>query len=181
MVEPVDEVEIKLDINLLKKHFKLPYCSTVHSVQGLSIDEEICIFDCNTPYVDKYFIWTAITRARDLKNVTYFHHSDNEIKRLEESRKLQYLKLKINYYKIQDMDAKRDITRDLYIDVSWFTEAINNTDRCSLCNCSYYMVLDENNTIMCNISVDRIQNESPHHKENCNLLCIECNCSRGNR
>ena len=67
VVEPVDEVEIKLDINLLKKHFKLPYCSTVHSVQGLSIDEEICIFDCNTPYVDKYFIWTAITRARDLK------------------------------------------------------------------------------------------------------------------
>ena len=181
VVEPVDDVEIKLDINLLKKHFKLPYCSTVHSVQGLSIDEEICIFDCNTPYVDKYFIWTAITRARDLKNVTYFHHSDNEIKRLEESRKLQYLKLKINYYKIQDMDAKRDITRDLYIDVSWFTEAINNTDRCSLCNCSYYMVLDENNTIMCNISVDRIQNESPHHKENCHLLCIECNCSRGNR
>ena len=66
MIEPVDEVEIKLDIDLLKKHFKLPYCSTVHSVQGLSIDEELTIFDCNTPYVDKYFIWTAITRARDL-------------------------------------------------------------------------------------------------------------------
>ena len=39
VVEPVDDVEIKLDINLLKKHFKLPYCCTVHSVQGLSIDE----------------------------------------------------------------------------------------------------------------------------------------------
>ena len=39
VVEPVDDVEIKLDINLLKKHFKLPYYSTVHSVQGLSIDE----------------------------------------------------------------------------------------------------------------------------------------------
>ena len=89
VVEPVDEVEIKLDLNLLKKHFKLPYCSTVHSVQGLSIDEEICIFDCNTPYVDRNFIYTAVTRARELKNVTYFHHSDNEIKRLEESRKLQ--------------------------------------------------------------------------------------------
>ena len=34
IVEPVDEVEITLESHLLKKHFKLPYCSTVHSVQG---------------------------------------------------------------------------------------------------------------------------------------------------
>ena len=88
--------------------------------------KKICIFDCNTPYVDRNFIFTAVTRARDLKNVIYFHHSDNEVKRLEESRKIQYLKLKINYYKIQDMDAKRDIQRDLFIDVPWFTNAINN-------------------------------------------------------
>ena len=73
------------------------------------------------------------------------------------------------------MDAKRNIQRDLFIDVPWFTEAINNTDRCPLCNCSYYMVLDESNTIMCNISVDRIQNNISHHKDNCHLLCIECN------
>ena len=106
VVEPVDDVEIKLDIKLLKKHFKRTYCSTVHSVQGLSIDEEICIFDCNTPYVDRNFIWTAITRARDLKNVLYFHHCKDEIKRLEETRKIQYIKMKINYYKIQDMDDK---------------------------------------------------------------------------
>ena len=33
IVEPVDEVEITLETHLLKKHFKLPYCSTVHSVQ----------------------------------------------------------------------------------------------------------------------------------------------------
>ena len=66
-VEPVDEVEITLETHLLKKHFKLPYCSTVHSVQGLSIDEQICLFDCNTPQVDRNFIWAAIPRARDLK------------------------------------------------------------------------------------------------------------------
>ena len=53
-------------------------------MQGLSVDEEICIFDCNTPYVDRHFIWTAVPRARDLKKVIYFHHSDNEVKRLEE-------------------------------------------------------------------------------------------------
>ena len=83
--------------------------------------------------------------------------------------------MKINYYKIQDMDAKREFIKESYIDVPWFTEAINTADRCTLCNCSYYMVLDESNNIMCNISVDRLNNESPHHKDNCHLLCIECN------
>ena len=81
--------------------------------------------------------------------------------------------MKINYYKIQDMDAKRDFQRNLYIDVPWFTEAINNTDRCPLCGNSFYMVLDGDNNVMCNITCDRIQNESPHHKDNCLLLCIE--------
>ena len=181
VIEPVDEVEIKLDINLLKKHFKLPYCSTVHSVQGLSIDEEICIFDCNTPYTDRNFVWTAITRARDLKKVIYFHHSDNEVKRLEESRKIQYLKMKINYYKIQDMDAKRDFIKESYIDVPWFTEAISNTDRCSLCGNSFYMVLDGDNNVMCNITCDRLDSNISHHQDNCHLMCQSCNCSKGSR
>ena len=73
------------DIKYLS-YFKLPYCMTVHSVQGLSIDDAITIFDCNTPYVDREFVWTAITRARELKNITFFEHSANEIKRLEESK-----------------------------------------------------------------------------------------------
>ena len=89
--------------------------------------------------------------------------------------------MKINYYKVQDLDAKRDIIREQYIDVPWFTEAINNADKCTLCGCGYYMVLDESNNIMCNISVDRLNNESPHHKDNCQLLCQSCNCSKGSR
>ena len=130
---------------------------------------------CNTPYVDRNFIWTAITRARDLKNVIYFHHCKDEIKRLEETRKIQYLKMKINYYNIQDMDDKRDFQCDLYIIVPWFTEVIKNTDICSLCGNSFYMVLYGDNNVMCNITADRILNEIPHHKENCHLLCQYCN------
>ena len=40
--------------------------------------------------------------------------------------------MKIIYYKIQDMDAKREFIKESYIDVPWFTEAIKNTDRCPL-------------------------------------------------
>ena len=94
----MDGIKITLDIKLLR-HFKLPHCLTCHSVQGLSIDDKVTIFDCNTPYVDRNFVWTAITRVRDLNNVTYFEHPDNEVKSLEDSRLKQYFNLKINGYK----------------------------------------------------------------------------------
>ena len=74
-----------LDISFLS-YFKLPHCMTFHSVQGLSIDDEVTIFDCNTPYVDRNFVWTAITRVRQLQDVTYFERSGVEIKRLEDSK-----------------------------------------------------------------------------------------------
>ena len=38
-----------IEICILSKYFKLPYCSTCHSSQGSTIDEEITIFDCNSP------------------------------------------------------------------------------------------------------------------------------------
>ena len=50
---------------ILKDHFDYSYCKTCHSAQGLSIDNDITIFDCIiSPYVDKKFIYTAITQVR---------------------------------------------------------------------------------------------------------------------
>ena len=52
---------------ILKDHFDHSYCKTCHSAQGLSINIDITIFGCNiNPYVDKNFIYTAITRVWDL-------------------------------------------------------------------------------------------------------------------
>ena len=48
-------IEYSLPLSRLK-HFRLPYANTCHSVQGLTIDEPITVFDCNTPYVDREFI-----------------------------------------------------------------------------------------------------------------------------
>ena len=67
VVQSADGVEMTLETHLLKKNFKLPYCSTVHSVQGLIIGQQIYHFDCNTPYGDLNFIFTAGTRARKFK------------------------------------------------------------------------------------------------------------------
>ena len=57
----------------LIKHFKLPYANTRDSVQCLSgISKKITILGWITTYVDRYFIWTALTRTRNLKNVQVF-------------------------------------------------------------------------------------------------------------
>ena len=65
ITEPVDNIEMTFDIDKLT-HFKLPYCSTCHSCQGLTKSEEMIIFDCNTPYVSRKYIWTAIQNSTEL-------------------------------------------------------------------------------------------------------------------
>ena len=85
ILEPVDQIKMTFELNILK-HFKLPFCNTCHSLQGLSVDEKITLFDCNLPYVDRNFIWSAILRVRDLNNIIYFEHSENEVKRMEVAR-----------------------------------------------------------------------------------------------
>ena len=52
-----------INAKIIQNHFKLPYASTCHSVQGLSINHPITIFDTNVH--DRNSIWTAITRATD--------------------------------------------------------------------------------------------------------------------
>ena len=88
----------------------------MQSSQGLRIDNDITIFDCNiSPYVDKIFIYTAITRVRDLKQVTIFKHSQYEIERKIISRYILYFKVKCDGYLEQDNKFKRPFLIDNYI------------------------------------------------------------------
>ena len=105
----------------MKDHFDYSYYKTCHSAQGLSIDNDITIFDCNiSPYVDKNFIYTAITRVRDLKQITIFKHSQYEIERKIISRCMLYFKVKCDGYLEQDNKFKRPFLIDNYINSDWF-------------------------------------------------------------
>ncbi len=50
----------------LDLHFKLPYARTCHSMQGLSVEGEITIFEVDHPYVSIEWLYSAITRTTDL-------------------------------------------------------------------------------------------------------------------
>ena len=56
-----------LPISLIKKNFVHNYCRTCHSFQGSTIEESITIFDHKFAYATRKWLYTAVTRATDLK------------------------------------------------------------------------------------------------------------------
>ena len=164
-----------MDRKDLWKIFSLAYCNTCHSEQGCSIDDDITIFDSNTPYVDRYWMYTAITRCRELDQVTIYIHSPKELRQLKESKKKQYIKHKIDGYRDQDKQAGRKIDKKNYVDWDWFDEEYYKNKTCYHCNCCFEMDLDENNKVFSNITFDRIDDSICHSKGNLLLSCLDCN------
>ena len=76
-VTAISEASIQLDntwwvpISVIRFAFAHNYCRTCHSFQGSSIDEGITIFAWANCFVNRKWLWTAITRARALDKV-YF-------------------------------------------------------------------------------------------------------------
>ena len=116
------EILQSLNIEKIRNNFLFAYCSTCHSAQGSSIDGDITIFDWNHFLVRDYkeWIWTAISRARDLNKVKFFKYSDNINDEFNEKCIMSYFERKISNYKEQDRKAKRTIPKEGYVNTQWF-------------------------------------------------------------
>jgi hypothetical protein len=175
--DEIEKNEFTFPIDKIRTHFKLPYANTCYSVQGMTVNNNVCIFDCNTPHVDRNYIWTAITRCNALNNIHIFVHSDEEVQRLEQSKINQYLRLKIEHYKEQDKTANRKFKDDDYIDVETINKLLDEYEyKCPNCMQPFETQIDDG-YVKSNITVQRNNNELPHVKNNCSLLCCHCNCS----
>jgi hypothetical protein len=178
LVDSADESNMfSMERDKLWKIFDLNYCNTCHSVQGCSIDDEVTLFDCNTPYVDRFWLYTAITRCRDLYNISIFIHDEKQIRSLEQSKFKQYINHKIENYKEQDKLAGREITTD-YVDFNWFeTEFAKNTC-CVHCQNGFEFMVDKDKNINSNLTFDRLDDSLCHSKDNLVLSCLHCNISK---
>lgn len=184
ILDEVENKEYKISECILRNHFKLPYALTCDSVQGLSFgeDDKITVFDSNTPYVDRKYIWTAITRARKLENVNIFIHPKSELERLTQSRMRLYFNQKVESYKQQDTKAKRTIIKEEFIDEPWISSELENVKyNCIFCKKHLELYIDENSNVISNVTVDRKDNFKSHHKTNCQICCLDCNRKKGNR
>jgi hypothetical protein len=87
---------------------------------------------------------------------------------------------KISSYKQQDilkkhLNEENFITKELIID-----KLLNCNMKCYYCNCEM-LILYENVRELSQWSVDRIDNNEGHNKDNFVLSCLNCNIKRRNR
>ena len=98
---------------VVAKCFAHNYCRTCHSFQGSSIPDAITIFDWQFPRVNRKWIYTAVTRATELKNVAFYNYTEGETTAREFYYLDKYLKKKVDGYKQQDTKAGRHIGEEL--------------------------------------------------------------------
>lgn len=163
------------NVETLDTNFIYGYCATCHSSQGASVDKSIAIHEWNKKHlVSREWLWTSITRARDLNRVKSFvKPKDDDFDELTEDKLIRYLEKKISNYKIQDRKADREIDENKYIDVNWLFERMGS--RCNRCSCEFEFDI-QNGIVFSNMTAQRLDNFQSHHKENCIIYCKKCNC-----
>ena len=177
--DEVEDMTYKITNAILTNHFKLPYAVTCDSVQGMSFDEGITVFDSNIPYTDREFFWTAITRCRKLDDVNVFVHSDVEVKRLTQSKYNQYFSMKIEGYKYQDTKKSRKWKEGEFITLDWINEQFKTMGtKCKYCSKHIELYIDESAVVHSDLTIDRIDNSKPHITSNCQVCCLHCNNSK---
>ena len=182
MITKVGKTTITLDdkfevpLSMIKKNFTYNYCRTCHSFQGSSIDEKITIFDWNFWHVNRKWLYTAITRATELKNVVFYNYTED----VKEKYWLDtYLTKKIDGYIAQDMAAGRLVGQSKYITKGWLKDCFGKS--CQHCGDCLMYECDENYRITSNLTAQRIDNSLPHNDDNVVPFCVHCNCSMSNR
>ena len=169
-----DKIHI-IPLELIRNNFIHGYCRTCHSFQGASIDDSITIFDWNHPCVSWKWLWTAITRSRDLDKVFFYNGNCPEYN-------LQllpgYLKKKIDGYEEQDKKAGRKYEEEKYITVDWLKSCYGK----ACCNCGDSFIFEvKHSRPTSNLTADRKDNSIAHTIDNVAPLCITCNTSLSNR
>lgn len=183
-IELTDEVDnniYRLSIDILYDHFMLPFCLTGHSTQGDSYDQPLTVFECDSPYANRKWIYTAITRSRSFDQITIFEASADEIEDLESRRINLHFELMISEHVHQDKHAGRHIHKhDNYISPEWISEQLNiNELKCPSCKKDLFMI-PFNGNVHSNVAINIIDTNQCHHIDNCSIRCLDCNTRRSN-
>ena len=162
------------DIYTLDNNFRYDCCTTCHSAQGASIKGKITIHEWEKSYlVSREWIWCALTRSTDFNDVLFYEGAVNNGE-LNEENLHRYLNNKIKNYKLQDEAKNRKIDETKYVDTEWFMKRLNGN--CQNCGCRFEFDV-QNGYLTNNITAQRLNNEVPHYKDNCEAWCKLCNCS----
>ncbi len=151
-----------MDLAELTVYFKLPYARTCHSMQGLSVEGEVTIFEVDNPNASVEWLYTAITRTTNLKNVYIFR---GELPNRSDPASTM-IRERIYSHKDADKKAGRKFNEKSYITEVWILDTLKRAHYCAEC---------EQSLDITKFSVDRINNALAHTKNNCRIICLPCN------
>jgi hypothetical protein len=133
----------------------------------MSIKEPITIFDIGSWFVDKFWIYTAITRATQICDITIYRGKVDDGK-LELISQIENM---IVGHIHADAEKDREIVGE-YITTKWVLETLKKVKTCKYCKCCL-----TNSGNEC-FSIDRKDNNLAHTKVNCQIICRNCNVSK---
>ena len=162
-----------------RKTFIHNYCRTCHSMQGLSVGVPITIYDWKSKWVTRKWIYTAVTRARELNNVAFKEYREQANPK-DEADLNRYLRDKVSGNMQQDRIAGRHVNKETYITAEWLRNCIGRPCHNSCGDCLTYERNDQGR-IVSNITAQRLDNDLGHELENVVPMCMECNRQLSNR
>ena len=166
---------LSVPIQVIQKNFVHNYCRTRHSSQGSSIDDAITIFDHKFAHASRIWLYTAVTRATDLKKVFCYDYDKGKEGAKEAE---QYFARKVERYRQQDEKAKRLIDDEAYITKEWLMGCVGKS--CGSCgDCLTYS--KAHGKVECNLTAQRLNNDAAHHVDNIVPYCVYFNAYMSNR
>ena len=85
---------------------------------------------------------------------------------------------KVDGYRQQDRQARREITQGRYITAEWLKDCLGKP--CNNCNDCRMYERNERGRITSNLTAQRLNNDIAHELDNVVPLCIECNRALSN-
>jgi hypothetical protein len=164
----VSQEQYEVPIKLIRTHFNYAHCTTCHSAQGSTINQKITIFDYCHFFCSREWLWTAITRSTDLSKVYFFKYDEGVKLELNYNLALMYFNRKVSGYRAQDREAKREISKDNYVDKEWLMDNVSKC--CGCCGCHFYLLFKDGNTYS-NLTAQRLDNSSDHNLNNILPYC----------
>ena len=163
------EEPITLPRATVEKNFRAPFARTCNAYQGMSEDEPMTIFGVGDRFVDKYWVYTAVTRATQLKYLRVFRPRQRTKQELSDAR----IASNIAQHHSRDAAKFEQKTFYDYVTVKWIKEQIADVQgRCALCHEMF------DGSGVDSWSIGRKDNDLPHVKMNCQIICRRCNVAK---
>ena len=146
-----------------------------HSFQGSNIYDAIAIFDHKFTYANNKWLYAAVTRATDLKNVLFYGY--NEVNESDEKGAEQYFARKVERYRQPDKKATRLIDEAKYITKAWFLGCLGKS--CGSCGgCLTYNTA--HGKVGRNLTAQRLSHNEARHIDNIVPYCVYCSTYMSN-